>query len=664
MVWWWRRRRRWWTGYKRPFYKKRKRYRRKRRWRRRKPRRTYRRRRRGRTKVKRKRKTINLKQWQPDTIRKCKIKGISLHVLGAEGKQFACYTDNRFSWTPPQTPGGGGFGVEKYTLEYLYKEYLRGNNIWTESNVYLDLIRYMGCQITFFRHPYVDFIVQYRRMYPMSIDKYSYSESHPYHLLKQRHKKIIPSFRHKPYGKRYVKVKIGPPKQFVNKWFFQEAFAETGLVQLTSAACDLDFSYMGCCNQNQLITFYALNLQFYTKAGWGNATAPGTLSKWYNPTGNMATGTWTGKDIQGNNIQVNINNDTGPNSYMQSINYDGGWFTPKLLQMVTVTNPQLVAPVKVARYNLNRDDGVNNAIWLVSALNYSYESPRTDKTLIIDNLPLWQLMYGFMDYVQKVKQDTTFLKSYYMVIQSTAIEPHTGLDKYHIPIDMDFIKGKGPYGEYVTSAQKQKWFVTLEHQLSTINSFVEAGPFIPKLGNQRNSTWELKSTYKFFFKFGGAELPEKETADPAKQGTTDVPDKLKSTIQISDPTQQKAAEMLHAWDFRRGIITKTACKRILKDRSTCSSLFTDAEEPTAKKAKIYGNAVLPQVQENKEMQTCLLSLCESSSCQEEEEETPNLYQLIQQQKHKQHSIKNKLLKLITELKCKQNLLQLQTGMLE
>ncbi len=84
-------------------------------------------RRRRRSKVRRKKKTLLIKQWQPDTIRKCKIKGYITHVLGSEGKQFACYTDTRFDWVPPRTPGGGGFGVEKYTLSFLYDEYLRGN---------------------------------------------------------------------------------------------------------------------------------------------------------------------------------------------------------------------------------------------------------------------------------------------------------------------------------------------------------------------------------------------------------------------------------------------------------------------------------------------------------------------------------------------------------
>nr|UHK06526.1 MAG: ORF1 [Torque teno midi virus] len=662
MAFWWRRRRKYWRGRRRPFYRKRySKYKRRRRFYRRKPKRTYRRRRKRRTKVRRKKQTIPLKQWQPDTIRKCKVKGLALHVLGSNGKQFACYTDNRFSWTPPTTPGGGGFGVEKFTLQYLYKEYLRGNNIWTYSNVYLDLVRYTGATINFYRHPHIDFVVYYRRMYPMAIDKYSYAESHPFNLLKQKHKIIIPSFRHKPYGKRRVKVKFKPPKQLVTKWFFQEGFAETGLIQLTSSACDLNYSYIGSSNSNQLLTIYALNQQFYKNAGWGNATHISTYG-WYNPTGNLQGGTWTGFDINGKPLTANIT--SGPNKYMESTNYNTGWFQTNLLKMAKITTPQQVIPTTAGRYNPTRDDGQGNALWLVNVVKDTYAPPSTDKTLIVDSLPLWQLAYGFFDYVQKVKQDTTFLKSYYCVLQSPYIEPHSGLNKSYIPIDQSFINGKGPYGEYVTENMKQHWYVTLEHQLETINQIVQSGPYIPKLENQKLSTWELHSSYTFFFKFGGAELPEQETADPSKQGQYDVPDKFKSAIQISDPKYQKAKHMLHAWDFRRGILTKRAYKRILENQSTSSIIQTDSEEETPKKKKKFQGNEVPIIHQTEEkIQDCLLSLCERSTSQEEET-TTDIKQLIKQQRKKQQQLKLNMLHIISELKKKQTLLQLQTGLLE
>ncbi len=53
--------------------------------------------------------------------------------------------------------GGGGFGSEKYTLQFLYNEHQMGNNYWTTSNKHLDLVRYTGCKFKVFRHLHIDF---------------------------------------------------------------------------------------------------------------------------------------------------------------------------------------------------------------------------------------------------------------------------------------------------------------------------------------------------------------------------------------------------------------------------------------------------------------------------------------------------------------------------
>nr|UHK06849.1 MAG: ORF1 [Torque teno midi virus] len=660
MPFWWGRRKRWWRGRRRPYYRRKyhtKRRRRRRPFYRRKSKRTYRRRRR-RTKVRRKKQTLKITQWQPDTIRKCKIKGFITHVLGAQGKQFACYSDTRFDWVPPRTPGGGGFGVEKYTLAFLYDEYLRGNNIWTFSNVYLELVRYNGCRFKFFRHQTMDFVGCYQRMYPMELEKYTYADSHPYSILKKKHHFIIPSFRHKHFGKPYVIVKIKPPKQTTNKWYFQETFAPAGLVKLTTAVCDLSYSNIGSSSSNQLMTFYAINLQFYVNAGWGNATHTTTYG-WYRPASNTKTGTLTGKDINGKTLTANIT--TNINDYKTTVDYTTGYFTPNLLQMAVI-DQQNVLPIVAARYNPTRDDGKGNAIWLQSILNTEYGPPRTDKTLIADNLPIWQLCFGFINYVQKIKKDPTFLKTYYIVVQSNYFEPHHGLNKFYVPVDQTFIQGKGPYGEWPTQDKKQKWYPTLDHQLETLNSFVECGPFIPKLDNKNLSTWELRSKYCFYFKWGGSQLPEQETTNPAEQGIYEIPDKLKQALQVLDPKYNKAKKAVHAWDFRRGILTKKAAKRILEDSESSGTLSTISGTPEKKKKKYQGNALQVQEEETSSLQSCLLSLCEENTFQETQE-NPDLLQLIKQQQQQQQQIKFNLLSLISKLKKKQTTMQLQTGLL-
>lgn len=501
----------------------------------------------------------------------------------------------------------------------------------------------------------------------MLIDKYSYSESHPQKMLLKKHKKIIPSLDYKPFGKRYVIVKIKPPRQMSTKWFFQETFAEQPLLQLTTTICDLKYAYQGCCNSNNLVTLYSLNLDFYHNPGWGNAnpTSVGTGSTWYEPRTNQKTGPYTGITFEGKNVTANVQLTTESHTtskYASSVNRETGWFQPNLLSIVKLSSPQETPPLKIQRYNPSIDTGEGNQIWLQSVVKLqTYDPPQTDKVLIAENEPLWQLLWGFLDWVQKNKHDQTFLKTYFLIIKSSYIEPHTGIDKYHIPIDANFLRGKGPYGEYATPDMISKWYPRIEHQQETISSIVSTGPYVPKLENQRNSTWELKSSYNFYFKWGGAELPAEETANPKNQGTYEVPDKLKE-LQIANPQKQAASKLLHSWDWRRGFVTKRALKRIYEDTETDEndSNISDADS-TYKRRKLQGNSVPVHQEEEEQIQTCLLSLCEEPTFQETE--TQEIKQLIKQQKQQQQQLKLNMLQLISDLKKKQTMLQLQTGLL-
>lgn len=58
-------------------------------------------------------------------------------------------------------------------------------------------------------------------------------------------------------------------------------------------------------------------------------------------------------------------------------------------------------PIGAARYNPTLDDGTSNAVYLTSILKDRWERPTTDKTIILEGKPLWQLLYGFINFVQK-----------------------------------------------------------------------------------------------------------------------------------------------------------------------------------------------------------------------------------------------------------------------
>nr|UHK04316.1 MAG: ORF1 [Torque teno midi virus] len=663
--WWTRRRKWWWRGRRRRYYKrkykpryKRKRFRRKRRYR--KPTRRFSRRRK---KVRRKLKKLTLKQWQPDCIRKCKIKGWAVACLGGQGKQFACYTDNRFDWTPATAPGGGGFGCETYSLNYLYQELKRGNNKWSFSNLGLELCRYTGGSFTFYRHKHLDFIIQFILEYPMTLNKYTYSKCHPYILLKSKHKRIIPSWDTKPYGSRKVRVKFKPPKLMSTKWFFQEELAAKPLIQLNSAVASLNYSYLGCCNTNELTSFYALNLQFYTHSNWGLFTGPDPGTP-YKPLDTLPQETklpFTGKTTEGKSVTGTIDR-TG---YKNSVNIDTGWFQPKLLSIAYElkfnTTGQLVIPLTVGRYNPTIDTGDGNKVWLISVTKDGFGPPKTDTSLILEDLPLWQLLMGFTDYVQKIKGDSTFLQNYCLVLTSRFIFPHHSVNNYWLILDKTFITGKGPYGEFVPKWSRDHWYPTVEHQQETINAIVLCGPYVPKLDNQKLSTWELKYNYNFYFKWGGAQPPDQTAADPARQGKYDPPNMLSEAVQIINPSKQIPQAVLHSWDYRRGIVTSSALKRMREDAETDTSFQSISESTPKKKKKYPENALQDQQKEDQALQTCLLNLFKEDTFQDPQ--TQDLHELILNQQQQQQQLKNNLLCVIANLKKQQQQLQLQTGFL-
>ncbi len=206
-----------------------------------------------------------------------------------------------------------------------------------------------------------------------------------------------------------------------------------------------------------------------------------------------------------------------------------------------MSSPQTATtPINVTRYNPNKDSGKGNTIYLISTLISTYTKP-TDPILKFSGLPVWMLLYGFLQYVTTMKKDKNYLDSYMLAIECPAFEPapQIGASYWCIPIDKDFIEGKGPYGTYVSTSSKTAWYPNVWAQLKTLNTFVECGPYIPKYSEERNSNWELHYKYDFLFKWGGPEITDPAVTDPATQDKYDVPDTYSQTIQIRNPAKQK-----------------------------------------------------------------------------------------------------------------------------
>nr|UHK05156.1 MAG: ORF1 [Torque teno midi virus] len=661
MPFWWGRRNKWWAGRRYRYRTRRRRpYKRRARrtiYRRRHKRAPRRRRKRRRTKVRRKKKFLKLLQWQPESIRKCKIKGVETLILGANGKQFRDYTSTMNDWIAPTVPGGGGFSISRYTLEYLYEQHQLHNNIWTHSNINFDLCRYTGAKITFYRHPLVDFVVQYQREYPMTESAHTPLETHPLLLLQQQHKIIIPSRITKPHGKSTVKKYIKPPAQQTNKWFFIRDFAKTPLLLFKATACDLNYVRIGKTNENNLTNIWTLNTKFWDNGQFSQGTH---TSDAYHP---IATQTYQQGWVSGTTQQDKPFNTNMQNTYKSSINYDTGWFNSQVLQSKTITIPPMTTkPVAICRYNPMLDTGKGNKVWLKSIFQHSWDPPTVDVYLINEDEPLWLLFYGWFDYINELKPAYHIFSQYTLVIKSPYFQtpPNT---QYIVPIDESFLQGKGPYNSTPLNSDKETWIPVLKHQQQSINNIVKCGPYITR-PEGKFSTWELHLNYRFFFKWGGAQQPENPIYDPTQGSTYPVPDKFYKTIQISDPTKQIPQSILHTWDYRRGIVTPKALKRMYDYLSDESPIPTDSEyQSPHKKAKKSARQVLGQ-EKNQDTINCLQQLFEEDGYQETEKTQEKTVQdLIREQQQQQQHIKHNLLKLITDLKKTQLQMQVHTGIL-
>nr|UHK05857.1 MAG: ORF1 [Torque teno midi virus] len=673
MPFWWGRRKRFWYGtrYKR-WGRRKPKYKTRRKPRRRRFRRAPRRRRRRRRKVRRKKPTLLVRQWQPDSIVLCKIKGYQSLIWGSHGTQGMCYTVDMFDYTRPKYPGGGGFCAQLFSLQYLYDQYRLKHNIWTKSNEYKDLCRYLKCYITFYRHEKLDFVITYNRQPPFEIDKLTYMNYHPYMLLQQRKKIILPSKKTNPKGKLKKRVRIKPPKQMLSKWFFQQQFTNYDLLLITASVCSLQYPRIACCNENRMLTLHCINIKYFQDSTWGHTLKNPYYYKPYQTIRESNTKFYSTYEKSGYDIFNYIkttptSGDTESGMYYRSISLQGGWFSPKVLNAykVEVNGVEYKPlPLLLARYNPEVDDGKNNKVYLTSIYSDHYSPPTTQTDLIIEGQPLWLAFWGFYSYIKHKKTESLF-PLYMFVVQSQYI--HTSQTEtpntVYAFIDPEFLQGKNPWDSPLTNTEKTLWYPTVQWQLKTINAFCTSGPYVPKLENQTEGTWELPIHYSFHFKWGGPQITDRPVDDPSKKNKYDVPDTIKEAIQIYDPSKNIAATMFHDWDYRRGCITSTAIKRMQQNLPTDSSLQSDSDtEPQKKKRRIHPTLHDPE-EKAKKINKCLLSLCEENTCQESQTQG-DVFQLIQQQQQYQRNLKHNLLTLIKDLKIKQKLLQLQTGVLE
>ncbi len=463
----------------------------------------------------------------------------------------------------------------------------------------------------------------------------------------------------------------------ITKWFFQHDFAAAPLFQLTAAAANLQYAHIGCCNKNTIVTFNALNPGWFQIGSWAQARGQTTPYKPYNAIFSglyfWDTWDWPADTLLQDKHQDFINKHSfkvDDSTYSSSISYNKGFFSPKALNAVLITTGLSKAshvgtlPLITCRYNPAKDTGAGNTVWLHSNLSHGYDKPTQDKTIIIQNLPLWMIFYGWLSYVQYVKKASDFLISYTICIECPAIDVSAshGATQLILPIDSTFLQGKPPYGQDLTASDLAHWYPDIYNQVEVINNLVTVGPYIPKYNQTRNSTWELHFFYEFLFKWGGAETTEPPVADPSQQPTYDALDKQYGAIQgygtLGNKYYRKHSSL--PWDLRRGILKSSATKRI-QDNIYIRKLLYQEDRPTTTKRQKLQDPILQCQKQTKKKSRHVSRSSDKESIYQEEEKEPDIIQLIQHQREQQQQIKYNLLRLISDLKQKQTMLRLQTG---
>nr|UGV35188.1 MAG: ORF1 [TTV-like mini virus] len=619
-------------------------------------------------------KFLKLKEWQPHYIRRCSVIGfypMALATTERTSNNLNLYLETAASH---YLPGGGSFSIDNFSLETLYKEHMILRNVWTSSNDNLPLVRYMGCTIYLYRNATADWLFYYNNQYPMKSDLTMYQSCQPYIMLLNNKTKIIPCKQYNRNKKNYVKVKIRPPTLMQNRWYFQAKIAQIPLLQTMATLCSLDRMYTSSTSISTTIGFYTLDILYWQNHQFTQQPTSGYFPKqnamiFGLPNGNLDISTEklenliflgnTDDYVLGTQIK-NSKEDTTSTlnplqkkmSYVRTHKEEWGnpfhsdYFNGHRTMLTTNLNwnaliqkaqtettcstyfQKLSSPFFEVRYNPYKDKGVGNKIYLLpinTAENqYNWTSTHADKDTIAQDLPLWTLFHGYLDFHKKWAQVQSIDTKHIVVIYSTYLQPS---DKhYFVPLDWDFINGTSPYRpeHERTPSDEHFWHPKVAFQLQSVNAIVQSGPATIKL--PKDISAECKIKYRFRFKFGGSPAPMSTIKDPDDQPQFITPSNILQTTSLQNPTQP-LEQYLSSFDERRGILTKKAAKRIREYKETEKDILPITESSSS----LWG----PPTQET--------STSETSDSEEEETPQQTIKRLRREQKQLRHGI-NSLLK--------------------
>lgn len=544
-------------------------------------------------------KTITVRQWQPDNIRKCRIKGQLCLLTCGRNKINNNFILTAESIIPVGEAGGGGFSILQLTLRALYDEYIHWRNWWTNSNCGLPLARYDGCTIKFYNSNDTDYIVTAQHTGPFEVTVDSYLNTQPSRHIMNRKSFVVPKLNPNKKRKPYIKKRFKPPALFMNKWYFQQDILNTPLILLIISACSFDQMYAPNNQISTNTTFLSLNTDLFQNPYWEKDADD--IAYYPKVTGTVNTGLYSSDIHQINNPQ-NFKNlfplyhttryKEMPHNIPTDYDFDKfkepkNWYNPFTIsahenhlqtpiyyaqaptteQQFNGTNSKKLSILPITglyqtcRYNPFRDKGQGNIFYIKCTKKQegSFTTIPTDNRLVLRDFPIWLALWGWISWLQKSKPVYHLLEDYQLVFQSPYVEPKL---KCYVPLDQYFTHNDG---QNLTETDKQHWHPKLEFQTETLSKLAETGPATPKINKQNQI--QIHALYNFHFRWGGCPAPMETICDPSTQEKFPTPYNLLQELNVEDPETPKET-YIYKFDERDGLLTKTASKRLKQDFDT------------------------------------------------------------------------------------------------
>lgn len=606
-----------------PYYYRRRWRRRRRPWRRRfrgpfRPRRFWTRRYRVR-RFKRKLPKIPIKQWQPSTIKKLTVKGQYPLFSGTTeriGNDNTAYIDQI---APHDFPSGGLYSITVFTLAGLYELHEKARNWWTTSNCNLPLIRFMGATIKLYASTNVDYVTVPVNCGELKANESLFQSTQP-SILTLNHRKKILLCKNTTHTKRpYKKLRIKPPALLFNKWYFQKELANYPLAMILTSAASFDRYYLPSSAVTETIGFKSLNTKFFQQHNFKQklpvepyTPKPNTYIFAIGGTATIDNAKRENLILLGNTLDFQLGSQIGEMPVSTSDNWPekvekylakrtnwGNPFKPTyfdfdpdagLIYLYTINSTEtlkdklktltgdfikkqgFLAPSMPfyidCRYNPQADMKKNATfVTRITEGKQTWEKPK-DTHLYTEGLPLWDLLWGWRDFLLKSGSPQHLDTDYIQVIISDHISP-TDYDCY-VPIDGFMLAGKSPYSDHIKPYDQDNWHPKVNFQLQSVAHILQSGPATAKLPDKQSA--EAHMTYRFHFKVGGCPPKMDNVCNPKTQPDYPQPGNIVSSILLQNP-EYPIQYYLNSFDERRGMLTDRAAKRIKKDTETKETFF-------------------------------------------------------------------------------------------